>query len=187
MTDAITEVLSAAASGDATANAHVYETIYGELHKIARSQRRQWQGDHTVNTTALIHEAYLKLLGSDAQWSNRKHFYATAARAMRQVLVSYARARTADKRGGADSPVSMDAEGLDLALLAGDRAPEDLLALDEALSDLEARSERQCRVVECRFFAGLSLEETAEMLGISIATVKRDWLLASVALHELLS
>lgn len=181
MEQPITQVLEAAAEGDEGAQRRMYETVYAELHRIARSERRRWRGNDTINTTALIHEAYLKLLGADGGWSNRTHFFATAARAMRQVLVSYARERAAEKRGGGVANVTLDGD-----LLAHEDAPEDVLSLDRALSQLEAESQRACHVVECRFFAGMTLEETAEAAGISLATVKREWLTASVRLHELL-
>ena len=178
----LTHSLTRAVNGDDQAQQVVFESIYSELKKIARSQRRGWQGDATINTTALIHEAYLKLVGADDPWQNRKHFFATAARAMRQVLVSYARNRQAAKRGGGEADLSTDR-----VLLAVPDAPVEILALDEAMTRLEHKAERQCRVVECRFFAGMTVDETADALGVSAATVKREWLLATVELHALLT
>ncbi len=146
--------------------------VYGELRRIAHAQLRGERPGHTLNTTALVHEAYLKLTNlRQVEWRDRAHFFAMAARLMRRILIDYARARKRDKRGGDAVHVPL-AEALDIP---GRVAVDDLLALDEALARLEAHSERQCRVVECRCFAGLTLDETAEALGISVATVKRDW------------
>lgn len=179
----ITQVLNAAARGEPAAADQAYATIYQELRRIARANRRRWHGNETLNTTALVHEAFVRLAGA-SDWANRVHFYATAARAIRHILIRYAESQQAQKRGGGISHVDTDVD--DLAL--GDpRLVEEVLALDEALGVLEARNPRQARVVECRFFAGLSVEETAGALNVSPATVKRDWLLASSELHELLA
>lgn len=146
--------------------------VYHELRRIAHAQLRGERPGHTLNTTALVHEAYLKLVNVDQiEWRDRAHFFATAARVMRRILIDYARSRKRLKRGG-DEAVQVP---LDEALAVGFEPAEDLLALDEALTRLEAQSERQSRVVECRCFAGLSVDETAAALGISPATVKRDW------------
>jgi RNA polymerase sigma factor (TIGR02999 family) len=146
--------------------------VYGELRRIAHAQLRGERPGHTLNTTALVHEAYLKLTNlRQVEWRDRAHFFAMAARLMRRILIDYARARKRDKRGGDAVHVPL-ADAVDIP---GRVAADDLLALDEALARLEAHSERQCRVVECRCFAGLTLEETAAALGISVATVKRDW------------
>lgn len=171
-------------NGDPRAAAEVYDSIYGELRKIARAELKGWGGNHTVDTTALIHEAYIKLMGASGEgpgdYASRVHFFATAAKAMRQVMVSFARKRSADKR-------AHELLTVDIALVAATAASSDVLDLDEALTSLEKLSERQCRVVECRFFAGMNIEETGIALDISPATVKREWLLASVELHRLLS
>jgi RNA polymerase sigma factor (TIGR02999 family) len=145
--------------------------VYDELRHMAHAQLRGERPGHTLNTTALVHEAYLKLVNiQQVEWRDRAHFFAMAARLMRRILIDYARARKREKRGGDVVRVPL-AEALDVRL----QETDDLLALDEALGRLQARSERQCRVVECRCFAGLSVEETAAALGTSAATVKRDW------------
>lgn len=157
--------------------------VYDELRRIAHGQLRGEQSGHTLNTTALVHEAYLKLVNlRQVDWRDRAHFFAVAARLMRQVLIDYARARQRDKRGGGLIQVPL-VEGMDIVLEESDT----LLALDEALARLEAVNERQCRVVECRCFAGLSVEETAEVLQTSPATVKRDWAFARAWLNRELS
>ena len=154
--------------------------VYDELHRLAHRLRLGERPDHTLNTTALVHEAYLKLAGLDRlDWKNRAQFFAIAAQAMRRVLVTYAERRRAQKRGGGAPHVALD-EG---ALLT-DAQSEELLALDEALGRLQALSERQHRVVECRFFGGMTVEETAAALGLSPATVKRDWTLARAWLNR---
>jgi RNA polymerase sigma factor (TIGR02999 family) len=154
--------------------------VYDELRRIAHGQLRRERAGHTLNTTALVHEAYLRLLNvQQVQWLDRAHFFATAARVMRRVLIDYARARQREKRGGGAVPVSLT-DALDLPTAP----PDDLLELDEALTRLEALGERQYRVVECRCFGGLSVEETAAVLGVSAATVKRDWTFARAWLNR---
>lgn len=149
----------------------LFPVVYGELRGLARRYLRGERKGHTLDTTALVHEAYLKLAGLDRiEWKSRSHFLAVAAQAMRRVLVDHAVARKAQKRGGGWSRVSL--ERLDLGRRDHDT---DLLALDAALQRLEQSSPRQCRVVECRFFAGMTIDETAEVLGVSPATVKSDW------------
>ena len=146
--------------------------VYDNLRRIAHGQLRGERPDHTLNTTALVNEAYLKLVNvRQVEWRDRAHFFAVAARLMRRILIDYARARQREKRGGDAVQVPLsDAHDVPLG-----PAADDLLALDDALARLEAQSERQCRVVECRCFAGMTLEETAAALGISVVTVKRDW------------
>jgi len=176
----ITERLRLAQQGDRAALDEVFALVYDELHRLAQSQRRRWSGDTTLDTTALVHEAYLKLVSQqDANWNDRGHFLAVAARAMRQLLVNYAERRRAAKRGGGGVPLSID----DFNPVSEEVADE-VIALHEALHRLEAVSERQARVVEARFYVGLSIDETARALGISPATVKRDWQLASAWLHR---
>jgi RNA polymerase sigma factor (TIGR02999 family) len=176
----VTLLLRAASEGDHQALDHLFQAVYGELKRLAKSHRRKWSGDYTLNTTALVHEAYLKLVRqSDVSWADRAHFYAVASRAMRQILVNYAERRCAAKRGGGAEPLSLD----DVNPVAPEAA-EEILALNEALQRLAALEERQSRVVECRFFAGLPVKETAEVLGLSPATVKRDWALASAWLRR---
>ena len=178
--DEITTRLRAAQQGDREALDEVFELVYQELWQMARAQRRRWSGDNTLDTTALVHEAYLKLVDqSSAQWNDRTHFLAVAARAMRQVLVNYAEARRTQKRGGGATTVSLE----DFNPVSHEVA-DDVIALHEALDRLGAVNNRQARVVEARFYAGLSIDETANVLGISPATVKRDWTLASAWLHR---
>ncbi|HET7039114.1 MAG TPA: ECF-type sigma factor [Gemmatimonadales bacterium] len=145
--------------------------VYQELREIAHAQLRRERPGHTLGTTGLVHEAYLRLVNiQQVEWLDRAHFFATAARLMRRVLIDYARGRRRDKRGGTAVHVPLD-EALDVPLAQAD----DLLDLDDALTRLEAMSQRQAQVVECRCFGGLSVEETAAVLGVSVATVKRDW------------
>ena len=161
--------------------AEVYSALYDELHRMARAQRRSWSGDHTLDTTSLVHEAYLKLVDHrQTSWVDRSHFVAVAAKAMRHVLVNYAERRRAAKRGGGAVTVPLD----DVSHLLGIDVADELLALHEALDRLAVLSPRQEQVVEARFFGGLSIEETAMALAISPATVKRDWQLASAWLQR---
>jgi RNA polymerase sigma factor (TIGR02999 family) len=149
----------------------LFSATYTTLHRLARDQRRRWRGQETISTTALLHEAYLKLSNRDSpQWESRGHFFRVAARAMRHVLINYAERSRAAKRGGGDGITALE----DLPLVHESRL-EELLAIDQALSRLEKLNPRQARVVECRFFAGLEVDETAEALDISPATVMRDW------------
>jgi RNA polymerase sigma factor (TIGR02999 family) len=167
----ITRLLVAAGDGSERALDEVFEVVYPRLKEIARARRRGWRGSHTMNTTGLIHEAYLKVAGGGtAKFENRGHFYATTARAMRQVLINYAEKQSAKKRGGGAEDVTLYEDDA-----VTDNAMEEVLALNTALQKLEALDARQAGVVECLFFAGLSIPETAEALGISPATVKRDW------------
>ena len=161
--------------------------VYDELHALARRQRRRWQGDETLDTTALIHEAYLRLVDQTApQWSSHPHFLAVASRAMRQVLLDYAKRQHAAKRGGARRQVSLgDVEKMLLTRTGvGDQQSDMLLAVEEALARLEQHDELHARVVECRFYGGMSIEETAAALGISPATIKRKWAFARAYLNR---
>jgi len=184
-TENITQLLRAVGEGDRTAVDELFHVVYNELRTLAHAQRRRWTGNETLNTTAIVHEAYLKLVRADqVQVRDRSHFFTLASRAMRQVLVNYARDQQAEKRGG--GVVAMPLDSPLTALAADPVAAEELIALDRALTDLEGLSERSARVVECRFFAGLTVSETAEALGTSVATVKRDWSQASTWLrHQL--
>jgi len=178
--DDITRLLDVAQAGDRKAMDEAFQELYPHLKQIAHARRRGWQGQQTLNTTVLIHEAFLKVAGSGARkFESRKHFFATAARAMRQVLINYAEKRSARKRGGGAAEVTLH-EG-DAAV--GDSLDE-LLMLNRALEELEQESPRAARVVDCMFFAGLSIAETAEALDISPATVKRDWAGARVWLYR---
>ena len=174
----ITKLLIAAGSGDRDAMDEVFTSVYPRLRQIARARRHSWHGNPTLNTTALIHEAYLKVAGK-GQYKNRGHFFAVAAKAMRQVLINYAERKRAAKRGGGERDVTLDDGNA-----VSEDAVDELLILDQALNRLESMSERQSRVVECLFFAGFGIEETAEALEISPATVKRDWSTARAWLYR---
>jgi len=155
--------------------------IYDELPRIAGAHIRRERAGHTLQATAVVHEAYLRLAGErEIQWQNRAHFFAIAARAMRQVLLDYARQRHAGKRGGEGA----QKVEIDVGLLAGENRIEDIVALDEVVTRLSALDQQRGRIVELRFFAGLSVEETAEAMGISDSTVKREWRLAKAWLHR---
>jgi RNA polymerase sigma factor (TIGR02999 family) len=176
----LARLLRAAGRGDRAAFDELFPRVYDVLRRIARHKLAGERPGHTLATTDLVHEAYLKLVRLyRIEWNGRAHFLATAAQAMRNILVNYALMRKAGKRGG-DREKSSLHEGLVVA-----EAPtRDLLALDEALRRLAVIDGRQSRVVECRFFAGMSIEETAEALGISPASVKRDWALARAWLNR---
>lgn len=155
--------------------------VYAELHRQAASFLRKERAGHTLQTTALINEAYLKLIDRrEVNWENRTHFFAVAAQAMRRILVDHARTKYREKRGGDNIKLSLE----DATLVAGKESDVDLIALDEALTKLAKFDEQQARVVELRYFSGLSLEETAEALHISRATVARDWEAARAWLHR---
>ena len=179
----VTRLLAQASRGDADAIDRLVPILYEELRRLAHLRMRGERPGHTLGTTALVHEAYLELAGLDRMtWRDRAHFLAMAARAMRRVLIDHAAARGAQKRGGGDRAITLDEEAE--LVLGGGARDDELLALDEALGRLAMVSERQCRVVECRFFAGMNVEETAEALHTSPATVKRDWTVARAWLHR---
>lgn len=175
----VTQLLNRLGGGDAEPRGtspervvdRLFPLVYDELKGLAQARLRSERPDHTLNATALVHEAYLKLVDQTrANWQNRAHFFAIAARAMRRILVDYAKARNAEKRGGGAPLATFDEE-------SGPRTsgPEELLELDEALTRLEALEPRQARVVEYRFFVGLRDKEIAEALGVSVPTVRLDW------------
>lgn len=182
----VTRLLGEVRGGDRHALGELFTLVYDELQVLARRQRRRWNGDYTLNTTALVHEAYLKLVDrSRIGVESRAHFYALASRAMRHLLCNYARGKRARKRGGDLRRVPLDGEQLP----AGRAAPHDetsdlLAALDDALRRLEELEPRQGKVVECRFFGGMTVEETATALGVSPRTVKRDYAVAQAWLHR---
>jgi len=179
----ISQLLHELAAGRPEALDRLMPVVYDELHRMAHVQLYHEQDGHTLNTTALVHETYLRLAGIDQiQWKDRVHFFAVAARLMRRILIDYARARHRDKRGGQAIRVPLVEE-----LAAAPDQAEALLALDDALVRLEAHNARLCRVVECRCFAGMSVEDTAEALHTSAATVKRDWAFARAWLNRALS
>jgi len=160
----------------------MFVLVYNELHQLAARKLRGERDGHTLSTTALVHEAWLELNKLNRiQWQNRGHFLALAAQAMRRILIDYAVARRREKRGGGQVLVSLD-EG-DALAIAHERADE-LVALDEALARLQTISDRQARIVECRFYGGMSVEETADALDISPATVKREWAIARAWLNR---
>lgn len=155
--------------------------VYGELRRLANHYLQRERSDHTLQSTALVHEAYLRLAGSNPpQWQNRAHFFGIAARVMRQILVEYARSHSAAKRGGATAYTLTLEEALDLPK----PVDVDVIALDGALNKLSELDPQQSRIVELRFFAGLTIEDTSEVMGISPATVKRDWTSARAWLHR---
>ncbi|HMH45781.1 MAG TPA: sigma-70 family RNA polymerase sigma factor [Pyrinomonadaceae bacterium] len=155
--------------------------VYAELRRQAAGYLRRERRDHTLQTTGLIHEAYLKLIDQrTVKWESRTHFFAIASQAMRRILVDYARARKTEKRGGDDIRLSITTA----EKIAGDQKPIDLIALDEALTRLATIDEAQSRVVELRYFSGLSLEDTAKILNVSRATAAREWSLARAWLHR---
>lgn len=177
----VTLLLQRMAGGDKAAQDRLIPIVYSELRRLAANRMRREQSDHTLQVTALVHEAYMKLAKpSDRQWQGRTHFFAVASKVMRQILVDHARARLAAKRG-ADITVSNDA--LLEVSPASPISSERLLALNEALTRLQALDERQCQIVELRFFGGLSVDETADLLKISSRTVKRDWQIARAWLY----
>jgi RNA polymerase sigma factor (TIGR02999 family) len=160
----------------------MFPLVYNELRQIAARTLRSERDDHTLCTTALVHEAWLELTKLNRiQWQNRSHFLAVAAQAMRRILIDYAVARRTQKRGGGQPLESLD-DG-DALAVAHERGDE-LLSLDEALDRLGALNERQARIVECRFYGGMSVEETAEALHVSAATVKREWATARAWLNR---
>jgi RNA polymerase sigma factor (TIGR02999 family) len=172
--DEVARLLAAVRRGDDAALQPLFTIVYNELKTLAHSRRRHWVGDQTLDTTALVHEAYLKLVRADASaWQDRAHLLAIASTAMRQILVNYAERRLGEKRGGGAQHLSLD----DVNPVARE-ASEELIALHESLIRLDAVDRRKRQVLEHRFFAGLSIEETAEVLQVSPATVKRDWALA---------
>ncbi len=186
----VTRLLIDYCAGRSEALDDLLPIIYGELHRLARQQRRFRRTDHTLNTTALVHEAYLKLISQEEpSWNNRTHFMRVASKAMRQILVDYARHRHTLKRGGAYRKVSHAAPGdapLEERLLLSDERSEEVLAVDEALEHLAAFDERLAQIVELRYFAGFTIPETAEALDLSPTTVKREWATARAWLYRAL-
>jgi len=187
---AVSQLLQEVGGGDRDAFDALVPLVYDELRALAQRQRRRWHGDETLDTTALMHEAYLRLVDQSApQWISHPHFLAVASRAMRQVLIDYAKRRHTQKRGGARHQISIDE--VESALLArgelGEAHSEALLALEDSLHRLERDDALNARIVECRFYAGLTIEDTAEALAISPATVKRRWSLAQSWLYRDLS
>lgn len=186
-TSDVTRLLLRWSEGDASALDRLLPVIYGELRRIASSQLRRERPDHTLAPTALVHELYVRLVDQRrATWQHRAQFFGVAAQLMRRILVDHARERHADKRGGSATRVSLEAALEKSELPAGiqDRAIIDVLAIDGALERLTAIDSEQARIVELRFFAGLSVEETAHVLNRSPRTIKREWRLAKAWLYR---
>lgn len=180
----VTKLLEAWREGEDEALAELMPLVYDELHRMAKRYMNSQPSGHTLQTTALIHEAYLKIAEQkENRWQNRTHFFAVAAQAMRHILVDHARSHKMEKRGGGKAQIiSLE----DVAFISNERA-EEIVALDDALKELSALDERKGRVVELRYFGGLSVEETAEVLKVSPETVTRDWRFAKTWLLRELS
>ncbi len=179
----VTRLLVELRGGSPEAEAQLIPLVYKQLHRLAASYMRRERPDHTLQATALVNEAYVRLVSQEATgWQDRAHFFGVAARLMRQILVDHARARQAGKRGGLVEKLP-----LDQALEFSPARSRELIELDSALESLGRLDPQQARVVELRFFGGLTVEETAEVLGISPRTVKRDWSVARAWLHGELS
>ena len=172
-------LLSALTNGEDGAASKLIPVVYDELRRLAGSYMRRERADHTLQATALVNEAYLKLIEQRAvNWQSRAHFFGVAAQLMRRILIDYARGHTREKRGGEQQKVSLDE-----VFLFSEQQADELLAVDDSLNLLAKMDPRQARVVELRFFAGLSVEEAAEALGVSPKTVKRDWSVAKAWLY----
>jgi RNA polymerase sigma factor (TIGR02999 family) len=176
----VTDMLLRWSSGDVEAKGRLTALVYDELRRMARNYMGRERKDHTLQTTALVHEAYLRLIDQrNVQWQNRAHFFAIAAQLMRQILVDYARMHTSVKRGGSALRLSIDQ-----ATFAARQDSEDVLALHEALENLAKIDSRKSQVIELRFFGGLTVEETAEVLKVAPITIMREWRLARAWLHR---
>jgi RNA polymerase sigma factor (TIGR02999 family) len=181
-TGEVTRLLGEISRGERDAMNQLLPLVYDELHRLARSYFRRERGEHTLQPTALVHEAYIRLVDQRTAMENRGHFMAVAATQMRRILLDYARKHHAARRGGAGQKVILE----DTMAIASQR-PVDMIALDAALSKLGGLDATQARLVELRFFGGLSVEETAEVMGVSPATVKRSWSSARAFLHKEIS
>jgi RNA polymerase sigma factor (TIGR02999 family) len=177
----VTRLFEAAGSGDRSAFDALYRAVYDELHRMARANMRREKGGHTLQPTALVNEAYLRLAPAAASWEDRRHFFGAAAEAMRRILVDHARRRLASKRGADFERVTLAGPALEIP---ADQTGLDVLQLDEALTLLRVESPRFADLVNLRFFAGLSIEDAAQALQISPATAKRDWAFAKAWLHR---
>jgi RNA polymerase sigma factor (TIGR02999 family) len=175
----VTSLLRKLAEGNQEAAREVIPVIYRELHRLALGHLRHERRNHTLQANALVHEVYIKLVAQrNTDWKNRAHFFAVASNLMRRILVDYARRQLRAKRGGRQSKLSLD----EVVLLSRDR-PDKVLALDECLTRLEKLDPRQSRIVELRYFGGLTVEEAAEILGSSPSTVRREWTSAKAYLY----
>jgi RNA polymerase sigma factor (TIGR02999 family) len=179
----ITRLLVAWGDGDEKALDDLTPLVYEELHRLAHHYMSQEREGHTLQTSALVNEAYVRLIDwKNVRWQNRAHFFGVSAQLMRRILVDFARSRRYQKRGGGERVMALD----EAALMSNEKTA-DLAELDEALKSLAQLDERQSKVVELRFFGGLSVEETAEFLKVSPATVRRDWSIARAWLHREMS
>jgi RNA polymerase sigma-70 factor (ECF subfamily) len=170
----VTLLLSALTRGDEDAASKLMPLVYDELRRLAASYMRRERADHTLQATALVHEAYLKLIDQRAvNWQSRAHFFGVSAQLMRRILIDHARGLAREKRGGEQKKVSLDE-----VFVFAERQADELLAVDDSLNALAKIDPRQARVVELRFFGGLSVEEAADVLGVSPKTVKREWSVA---------
>lgn len=177
----VTQLLLNCSSGDKDALARLMPIVYDELHRLANHYMKLERGNHTLQATALVNEVYLRLIDqTKVDWKNRSHFFGAAAQLMRRILIDYARGRNRIKRGGSDSPLPLD------TIIGLSEAPPDIdfLALDDALNRLATIDPIQSQIVELRFFGGLSIEETAEVIGISPATANREWSMAKARLYR---
>lgn len=180
-TEPITELLREWRAGQKTAFDRLSEYVYADLHRRAAAYLRGERVNHTLQTTGLVHEAFIKLIGKeDIDYSDRNHFFAVAAQSMRRILVDHARTRKREKRGGADEDLPLE----EATLLLSSQTTVDLVALDGALEELASFDDRQAKIVELKYFAGMTLEETADVLGVSRETVKRDWQIARAWLRQ---
>lgn len=180
-------LLAAVQAGDEEALSALFESVYAELRPIAHNQRRRVDGNMTLKTTEVVHEVFLKFQRSAGgfDWDSRVHFLRVAAQAMRQIIIDYARKQSAEKRGGDETPISLNDTIFNNGVLnVSEERADVLIALDEAIEQLGERSSRQRSVVECRFFAGMTIEETAAVLDTSTATVNRDWRTARTWLYK---
>lgn len=176
----VTQLLLAWNNGDQAALEELMPLVYNELHRLANNCLRWERQGHTIEATALVNEAYLRLVDQrQVEWQNRTHFFSIAARIMRRILVQYARDRKAEKRGGGAQRVS-----LEKVILLAEERNVDIIALDDALNLLAQNDPRKSQLVELRFFSGLTFEEASEILGISLITAKRDWAMAKAWLHR---
>jgi RNA polymerase sigma factor (TIGR02999 family) len=175
----VTRLLKAVHDGNSAAAEDLLPLVYAELHRIATAFMRRERSGHTLQPTALINEAYLRMVGDDIEWSNRAHFIGLSAHVMRRVLVDYARQHNAERRAGGLKRVEMEDH---LAISPG--RLDEVLSLDEVMAKLEANNPRQARVVELRYFGGLSVEEIAQILNVAPRSVKRDWALARIFLFR---
>jgi len=201
----VTQLLAAWRDGNREALSQLTALVYDELRRLAQRHLRRERSDHTIQRTALVHEAFVRLINQQSvDWRNRSHFFALASRLMRRILVDHARARTASKRGGGAAVLSLDElaasgeadephaliDGESPAPQAGileDETRDDIAAIDEALTRLEALDKRQAQIVEMRYFGGMTIEETAEVMELSEATIKREWTLARAWLRRALT